>query len=63
MGIRTANRTNPMTNESQHIKPSTIVFQCTREEKAKFVRASMPGKLTDWILKTLNREANREQSK
>jgi hypothetical protein len=52
-----------MTNESQHIKPSTIVFQCTREEKAKFVRAAMPNKLTDWILKTLNREANREQGK
>ena len=52
-----------MTNESQHIKPSTIVFQCTREEKAKFVRASMPGKLTEWILKTLNREADKDVRK
>ena len=52
-----------MDNQQQYTKPSTIVFQCTREEKAKFVRASMPGKLTDWILKTLNREANKEQGK
>lgn len=44
----------------QHTKPSTIVFQCTREQKGNYVSCAYPGKLTDWIVKTLDKQAKKE---
>ena len=38
-------------------KPSVITFFCTREQKNLFMRAAKGGKLVDWIIKTLTKEA------
>lgn len=36
---------------------STIVVIVPRMDKARFVQAAYPGKLSDWILKTLRKQA------
>jgi hypothetical protein len=40
-------------------KRSVITFNCTKAEKAMFVRAAKGGKLVDWIMQTLNNEVAR----
>lgn len=39
-------------------KLSVITFNVSKAQKAAFIQAAKPGKLVDWILKTLNKELN-----
>ena len=36
---------------------STIIVTVPRLDEARFVQAAYPGKLSDWILKTLRKQA------
>ena len=40
-------------------KKSVVTFEVTRQQKAMFVRASKGGKLVEWIIKTLTKEAEK----
>lgn len=40
-------------------KKSVITFECSKAEKALFVRAANKGKLVDWIMSVLLKEAQR----
>ena len=42
------------------VMDSQLFIKCRRIEKALWVRASYPGKLSVWIRNTLNREAKKE---
>jgi hypothetical protein len=39
-------------------KKAVITFECSKEQKNLFVRAAKPGKLIDWIISTLTKEAS-----
>ena len=41
-------------------KQAVITFNCTKEQKNKFVKAAKRKKLAAWIIETLTREADKK---